>query len=102
MVKHNQNPTNDINRLIAAAVIDREFCALLLTNPVRAIGQGYYGERFQLSEETAARISGIQAASLSEFARQLVSSPNGGSYANGRKRIPTIPQQNGHLYDATV
>lgn len=102
MVKHNQNPTNDLNRLIAAAVIDREFCALLLTNPVRAIRQGYHGECFQLSEETAARISVIKAASLPELARQLIASPNGGSYTTGKKRISAIPKHTGHTYDALV
>jgi hypothetical protein len=76
MVKNFHNPLADLNRLMAAAVIDREFCTLLLSNPIRAIGQGYYGENFHLSTETQAQLSEIRASSLPEFARQV---------ANGKK-----------------
>ncbi|GAB4580806.1 MAG: hypothetical protein Fur0022_35480 [Anaerolineales bacterium] len=71
MITNFQNPLADLNRLMAAAVIDRDFCTLLLSNPIRAIGQGYYGENFHLSTETQAQLGEIQASSLPEFARQV-------------------------------
>ncbi|HNB50640.1 MAG TPA: hypothetical protein PK530_01785 [Anaerolineales bacterium] len=86
MINNFQNPITDLNRLIAAAVIDREFCALLLTNPLRAIGEGYYGEYFQFSPEAKARIGTIEASSLSEFAQKLVESPVSPENSNHIKR----------------
>lgn len=73
MVNNYQPFQNDLNRLIAAAVIDRDFCSLLLNNPIRAIGQGYYGEHFQIPAETQSRLGSITAASLAEFALKSTS-----------------------------
>jgi hypothetical protein len=107
MITNFQYPLNDLNRLMAAAVIDREFCALLLTNPVRAIGEGYHGERFQLSAETQAQLGSIRASSLPEFAKQLITSPNVVNFSNKNKKFilngkhSTTPQ-NGQIYDASV
>ena len=42
---------SEINRLLAAAVVSRKFCALLLSEPARAIAQGFAGERFLLSTD---------------------------------------------------
>jgi hypothetical protein len=62
---------SDINRLLAAAVVSKSFCALLLSDPVRAIEQGYAGEQFSLSEEEFALILSAQCDSLQEFARRI-------------------------------
>jgi len=62
---------NDVNRLIAAAVVDRLFRNQLLTDPANALASGYYGEQFQLTPRERGRVLSIQAASLPEFARQL-------------------------------
>lgn len=99
-----QNPITDLNRLIAAAVIDREFCALLLTNPLRAIGEGYYGEYFQFSPETQAHISTIKASSLSEFARKLSSSPPSSEVLSHHKKTTSRkrPILSGPHYDISV
>ena len=88
MAHHTHIRSNDINRLFAAAVIDREFCQLLLTNPTRAIIQGYYGEKFQLPPETTAQLQSIQAASLSEFARQLAVKNNGEHFQKRDNYLP--------------
>lgn len=87
MVTDPSNPKTDLNRLIAAAVIDSEFRTLLLTNPLRAIGQGYYGEYFQLSSEIQAQISSIEAASLSEFAQKLIGFPPCSNSAHSLKSL---------------
>ena len=46
----NRDPS-DINRVLAAAVVSKAFCHLLLTNPTKALAQGFCGERFSLSVE---------------------------------------------------
>lgn len=104
MLNNFQNPITDLNRLIAAAVIDREFCALLLTNPLRAIGEGYYGEYFQFSPETKAKIGTIEASSLSEFARKLVDFPvSPESHSHGKRNgVKKHSFSYGSYYDISV
>jgi hypothetical protein len=107
MITNFQYPFNELNRLIAAAVVDRDFCALLLTNPARAIGEGYQGERFQLSAETQAHLGSIRASSLPEFAQQLNTFPNVGNYAGKTKKFilngrHSLTPQNGQIYDTSV
>jgi len=104
MANHTHIHSNDINRLFAAAVIDREFCQLLLTNPSGAIIQGYYGEKFHLPPETTAQMQSIHAASLSEFARQLTVQHNGEHSQKGTNYLPAnnfpLVQQTGSLQHA--
>jgi len=61
----------EINRLLAAAVVSRKFCALLLSDPEQAIAQGFAGERFFLSPEEYSLVLSAQGSSLQDFARQL-------------------------------
>lgn len=49
--------TSEINRLLTAAVVNRRFCRLLLTNPLAALAQGYRGEAFRLNPEEVHRLS---------------------------------------------
>jgi hypothetical protein len=62
----------EICRLLAAAIVNRAFCQLLLEEPFQALQQGYQGETFLLSSEESDLILSIQAASLTEFASALV------------------------------
>lgn len=62
---------SEINRLLAAAVVSRKFCALLLSDPDRAIAQGFAGEQFFLSPDEYNLILFAERSSLQEFARQL-------------------------------
>lgn len=62
----------EINRLLTAAVVNRRFCRLLLTNPVGALTLGYRGEAFRLNPTEVRRISAIRATSLRDFALQLL------------------------------
>jgi len=64
----------ELSRLINAAIVNREFCELLLTNPARALANGYYGEWFHLTSEEQNLILSIHAASLADFAMQLTQS----------------------------
>ncbi len=61
----------EINRVLAAAVVSRQFCALLLNDPARAIAQGYAGEQFFLSPDEYHLILSVRGATLPEFAKQL-------------------------------
>lgn len=61
-----------ISRLISAAVVDKSFRKLLLRKPQVAMTLGYNGEMFDLTEEDRALILTIEAASLTDFAAQLI------------------------------
>lgn len=61
----------ELSRLLTAAVVNRKFCQLLLSNPETALSSGYHGEAFRLGNEEKQRILSIQAQSLADFARQL-------------------------------
>lgn len=62
----------EVNRLLTAAVVNRRFCRMLLTNPVGALTLGYRGEAFRLNPTELRRISAIRATSLRDFAFQLL------------------------------
>jgi hypothetical protein len=73
LVRVVDTPTNNtgINELFAAAVINHDFCRLLLDQPEIALQQGYLGESFNLTPEEQALIISIRAKSLPELARQV-------------------------------
>jgi len=62
----------ELNRLLAAAAINGQFCRLLLDDPALALQSGYQGETFLLSEEERALILSIRADSLTDLARELI------------------------------
>ncbi len=57
-----------------AAIISKEFCHLLLTNPAAALASGCNGESFSLTPDEEELILSIRASSLVDFARQLTAS----------------------------
>ncbi len=61
----------EIGRLIAAAVINKRFCDLLLSDPSQAITQGFQGESFHIAGKDRELILSIKAKTLSDFAQQL-------------------------------
>lgn len=62
----------EYSRLLTAAVVNERFRNLLLADPDSALRVGYCGETFHFSPEEHQRVISIRAASLSEFARQLM------------------------------
>ncbi len=60
-----------LSKLFEAAVVNRQFCQLLLNQPETALRQGYLGNSFDLSLEERALITSIQANSLPDLARQV-------------------------------
>lgn len=60
-----------ISNLFEAAVINDQFCQLLLSKPEKAIKQGYQGNSFELTSEEQDLIISINANSLSDLAQQV-------------------------------
>ena len=69
------HPSGAVSRLLAAAVINKGFCDLLLTDPPQALAQGYQGEIFPLDSNEKNLVLSIQADNLSDFALQIISYP---------------------------
>jgi hypothetical protein len=85
---------NGLSRLLTAAVVNREFCNLLLDNPTIAVEIGYNGEPFDLAAEEQELIFSIHATSLADFADQLTKNGNG----NGNGYNDHKHNGNGHGY----
>jgi hypothetical protein len=68
-------PHHEISRIITAAVVNRHFRQDLLTNPRRAIENGYGDETFLLEEAQTERLEKIRADSLEDFATQVILLP---------------------------
>ena len=64
--------TAEFSRILTAAVVNKQFCNLLLKNPALALANGFCGETFNLSKEEKHQLLSIQASSLEEFAQQLI------------------------------
>ena len=60
-----------VSRLFEAAVVNRQFCQLLLSQPETALQEGYQGNSFDLTLEEQALIVSIQANSLPDLAQQV-------------------------------
>lgn len=61
----------EIQRLLAAAAINKQFCRLLLADPELALESGFQGESFLLSSHERALVLSIRADGLSHLAAQL-------------------------------
>ena len=62
----------EINRLLAAAVVNQHFCRLLLADPELAIQNGYEDEAFNFSARERSFIFSLRANSLPDLAKQLL------------------------------
>jgi hypothetical protein len=71
LVLPSSNDHGEVDRLMAAAVINQHFCRLLLTDPARAICEGYQGENFLLSPEEFSLLVSLNASSLAELANLI-------------------------------
>jgi hypothetical protein len=60
-----------LSKLFEAAVVNRQFCQLLLSHPETALQKGYLGNAFDLTLEEQALIVSIRASSLSDLAQQV-------------------------------
>lgn len=76
----------ECGRLIHAAVISRRFQAMLLTNPIQSIEDGFCGEKFSFSREEKQLIKLIRASTLADFSNQLVQA------VRLSRRMVTVPE----------
>ncbi|MDR3573953.1 MAG: hypothetical protein P4L50_08835 [Anaerolineaceae bacterium] len=74
-------PHQEISRLLTAAVVNIHFRQMLLSNPGKAIANGYAGEAFRITSDEKKRLSSIRATSLADFASQAVQMQDGGRVA---------------------
>ena len=63
--------SNGLNRIFAAAVVNRQFCHLLLHEPNTALTTGYLGEPFLLTSYERELILSTRAKTLADFAKQI-------------------------------
>lgn len=63
--------SHGLSRMFAAAVVNSQFCEMLLNNPQEALRNGYLGETFSLTKDECELIVSIRARSLSDLARQI-------------------------------
>lgn len=65
------NISHGLSKVFSAAVVNRQFCDLLLEDPCIALKKGYLGEAFSLSMEEHDLIVSIRANSLSDLAKKV-------------------------------
>jgi hypothetical protein len=61
----------EYSRILAAAIVNPQFCTTLLADPGEALRNGYQGETFQLSDDGWTWLVSTSAVSLPELAGQL-------------------------------
>ena len=67
-----QAKTGEMSRLFSAALVDRGFCDLLLSQPNQALDSGYNGESFHLSGEDKEFILTVKSTSLVDLAKRWI------------------------------
>ena len=60
-----------LSRMFAAAVVNQQFCEMLLANPQEALRKGYLGETFILTKDEQDLIVSIHAGTLADLARAV-------------------------------
>jgi hypothetical protein len=63
---------DELNRLLSAAVVSKNFCKILLSNPEIALTTGYQGESFKLSDADRNWLFSIRPANLVDLAANMV------------------------------
>jgi len=65
------NSSSGLSQVFAAAVVNQQFCTMLLQDPSIALQKGYLGQTFSLSDKEKDLITSIRAKSLSDLAKQV-------------------------------
>ena len=81
-----------LNQLVCAATINARFRETLLSDPAKAIANGYFGQSFALAQEECDLVLGIRAKGLEDFAAQVYSFVSG----NGNRMAPIRHGRNGN------
>jgi hypothetical protein len=67
-----QGRDGEMSRLLSAALVDRQFCERLLSEPDLALANGYNGESFSLSLKERQFVLSTQFNSLPDLAERWV------------------------------
>jgi hypothetical protein len=70
-VTSNSNVSSGLSQVFAAAVVNQQFCNMLLQDPSIALQKGYLGQTFSLRKEEQDLITTIRAKSLADLAKQI-------------------------------
>jgi hypothetical protein len=70
--RNSAQETNELSRLMCAAVVSPRFRNQLLRDPDTALRSGYQSETFHLSPEERTWVLSAQAVNLADFASQVV------------------------------
>jgi hypothetical protein len=60
-----------LQRLFAAAIVNRQFCEALLNKPEEALSGGYLGQPFSLTDQERTIIKSIRADTLTDLAQKV-------------------------------
>ena len=90
---HDASQARELSRLLTAAFINQEFRKLLLTNPPIALRHGYNGESFNFTSDSQTLILSIHAASLEDFANQIILYRSNGNGSNGNGKPKKEPSE---------
>ena len=63
--------SSGLSQVFAAAIVNQQFCNMLLQDPSTALQKGYMGQTFALSKNEQDLIMTIRAKSLSDLAKQI-------------------------------
>jgi hypothetical protein len=63
---------SEVGRLLNAAIVDRQFCDLLLTRPDLALTNGYEGEPFQFNSRERRFFLTTKSTSLADLAKRWI------------------------------
>ncbi len=67
-------PSSDhsgLQRLLTAAIVNRQFREKLLSEPEMALAGGYLGQAFTLTDQEKTIISNVRARDLTDFAQKV-------------------------------
>lgn len=81
---------DELNRLLSAAVVSKNFRSMLLTNPEIAVASGYQGEKFDLSADDQNWLFSIHPESLVDLAASMVTYQQN-SRTETRVKLPVEP-----------
>jgi hypothetical protein len=63
---------SEMSRLLSAALVDHQFCELLLTRPESALAAGFEGQPFHLSFREKKFVLSVKSTSLADLAEHWI------------------------------
>jgi hypothetical protein len=80
-------------QLLCAAMVDSQFCEILLRDPPRAISGGYLDHTFSLTSEEWGLVVSLRARELEDLASQIQSWVSTNGNGNGHDVLARMSRQ---------